>query len=337
MASIKVLFIPVSGPEGIGEYMRSLILADAVSAVYSEVEVSFILSKGAPYVDACPYPVHLTDESPTKCTVQVNAILQCVRPTIAIFDCSGRASQYKKAKELDCKVIFISQHKKKRRRAFALNRIGNVDAHCITQFKFVDGDVTWFERIKLALARKPAPYFMGPVFSVPSTSLPFSVAERYVVFSAGGGGHAVNGVKATDVFILAATRWFEQTGEQCHVLLGPNYQGEVLLKAGVVFHRQLPNADLMALMKGSRVAVLGGGDMLSQAVALKIPSIAVAVAKDQPPRIKAIVKAGLTTESALDVEAIVEQLNSAVVIPSQDVPVGREVFLTVLDGLLAAR
>ena len=336
MASIKVLFIPVSGPEGIGEYMRALILADAVSAVYSEAEVSFILSKRAPYVDTCPYPVHITDESPTKCTAQVNTILQTVRPTIAVFDCSGRASQYKKAKALNCKVIFISQHKKKRRRAFSLNRIGNIDAHCITQFKFVDGDLTWVERIKLALAGKPSPYFMGPVFSAPSASLPFAVAERYVVFSAGGGGHAVNGVRATDVFMLAATRWFEQTGEQCHVLLGPNYQGEVLLTEGVVFHRQLPNADLMTLMKGSRVVVLGGGDMLSQAVALKVPSIAVAVAKDQPPRIKAIAKAGLTVESALEVDAIVSQLNSGVVVPSQDVPVGRDVFLSILNDLLSA-
>ncbi|BCD97538.1 hypothetical protein [Marinagarivorans cellulosilyticus] len=335
MSKSKILFIPVSGPEGVGEYMRSLILADAVSASLPNISISFVLSRQAPYAGECSYPVFLTDESPTKCSSQVATILHDCRPDVVVFDCSGRAAQYKIAQSLGAKVIFISQHKKKRKRAFALNRIGNIDAHCITQFKFVDGDISWLERFKLLLAKKPAPHFIGPVFSEPSATLPFATASSYVVFSAGGGGHQINGVRATDVFIRAANRWCEASGEECHVLLGPNYQGDALANTGVYLHKQLKNADLMALIKGARVAVLGGGDMLSQAVALKVPSVAIAVAKDQPARVKAIAQEGLTLKAELSEESIIRSLKCETVKPAYAVPAGRERFMAVLQELLS--
>ncbi|HEY7774059.1 MAG TPA: hypothetical protein VIC26_12820 [Marinagarivorans sp.] len=315
--------------------MRSRILADTVKAALPDVAIAFVLSRQAPYASECPYPTFLTEQSPTQCTAQVNAILHEYRPSIAVFDGSGRAAQYRQAKRLGAQVLFISQHKKKRRRAFAFNRIRHIDAHCITQFKFVDGDLTLGERLKLALVGKPWPHFMGPIFSSPSETLPFETAEPYVVFSAGGGGHIVKGVQATNVFIEAANRWFAQTGEQCHVLLGLNYQGAVDVAPGVLVHQQLPNAQLMALIKAARVVVLGGGAILPQAVALRTPSIAVAVAKDQPARIKAIARAGLTVSCALDSGAICECLVQTIPPPEVDLPVGRAIFISVFTDLIA--
>ena len=330
---MRFLFIPVSGPDGIGEYMRSLILAEAVLAEWPQAEIAFILSDKAPYLKTCPYPVFNTPLSATQCSPQVMAILQQFKPDIAVFDCSGRAEQYRYAKRLGCHVIFISQHKKKRKRAFALNRIGNIDAHLITQFKFVDGDITWLEKLKLKLFNKPAPYFIGPVFNTPSSILPFNVAPPYVVFAAGGGGHKIDGKNAADILWETARQWHNESGEQCHVLLGPNYTGGAISSSGVICHKSLVNADLMALLKGAKCAVLGGGDMLSQAVALQVPTIAVAVAKDQPERIKAITKQQLTLPAQLEVNALLQALRSSPPSVANATHSGRDVFMRVIRQL----
>jgi len=63
--------------------------------------------------------------------------------------------------------VFVSQHKKKRAKGFALRRLSALDAHWIVQFKFVDGDLTALERFKLRLLNKDEPIFTGPVFSAP--------------------------------------------------------------------------------------------------------------------------------------------------------------------------
>jgi spore coat polysaccharide biosynthesis predicted glycosyltransferase SpsG len=347
LVASKVLFIPVSSASGIGEYMRSLILANAIADSFPRVEIAFVLSKHAPYIDNCPYPTLLTDRSPTHCSAQVNAMIAEFLPRVVVFDCSGRASQYRTAQKCGAKVVFISQHKKKRRRAFALNRIGNIDAHCITQYKFVDGDISRLERLKLNLFRRPLPYFIGPVYSSPSQTLPFAIASPYVLFSAGGGGHTIKGIKATDVFLTVAQEWYRQTGEQCLVLLGPNYVGQVENLPGILCHKQLPNPDVMALLKQARLAVLGGGAMLAQAVALSTPAIAIAVAKDQPERIKSMVQQGLVNSAELSVADILDAmmrqnlleknplknaaLHNSTIMQSN----GREAFLTVVGPWLS--
>ncbi|MDZ7904024.1 MAG: hypothetical protein U5L01_16500 [Rheinheimera sp.] len=172
MSQPKVLFIPVSSPQGIGEYMRSLVIAQALQAEHPQLDIQFVLNKHAPTAASCPFPTHLLNNSATKEKAAVNQILEQFKPDLVIFDCSGRASQAQMAKRLGAKVIFISQHKKKRAKGFALRRLAALDAHWITQFKFVDGELTAFERFKLRLLNKPAPLFIGPVFALPSAELP---------------------------------------------------------------------------------------------------------------------------------------------------------------------
>ena len=131
---MNIVFVPVSGPKGVGEYMRSLILANALSLHAPHARITFILSRQAPFINECPYAVCLVDCSPTQCTAQVNAFVQTILPDIIIFDASGRAAQYRNAKQLGAKVVFISQHKKKRARAFALNRIRHIfPSHLVRQ------------------------------------------------------------------------------------------------------------------------------------------------------------------------------------------------------------
>lgn len=331
----RVLFVPVSGPDGIGEYMRSLILADALRRQFPDLAIDFILSEQAPYVNDCPYPVHTTPASPTKSTSAVIAIIERLKPSIAVFDCAGRAKQYRAAKAYGAKVVFISQHKKKRKRAFALNRIKHIDWHAIVQFEFVDGGITLAERLKLALFNKPAPDFIGSVFSQATADGTVDISEPFTLFAAGGGGHKINGQLATDTLWQTALSWHKQSGQRCYVILGPNYPGQKQAQGGVTPIKQLPNSALMHLLQSCQLAVIAGGDMMGQAVTLGVPVVAVPVAKDQPPRIAAFAREQLVTACELNSSSILTAIASAKAPKNSNFSNGADLFVSKISEWLS--
>jgi ADP-heptose:LPS heptosyltransferase len=312
--------IPVSSPSGLGEYMRSLIIAQALKARRPELDIQFVLNRHAPVANSCPFPSHLLDNSATKEKAAVQALLKQLKPDLVIFDCSGRASQARLAKKLGAKVVFVSQHKKKRNKGFALNRLVALDAHWITQFKFIDGDLSAFERFKLRLLDKPEPLFTGPVFAEPTgvLSAEFAhLAERpFSVWAAGGGGHQVQGRSATEEFYQAALQI--ATEQQPAILVtGSNFQGELDSTDAVKVVRAVPNQTLMTLLSKATLVVSGGGDMMGQAIVLGRNIVAVPVAKDQPERVFACASEGLVTPATLAKADIVAQCRRALLNPKQ--------------------
>jgi hypothetical protein len=63
---IKVLFIPVSTNSGVGEYLRSLVIAEHLQQKYLNAEMHFILNENASYSKDCPFKTHLCNSSATK-------------------------------------------------------------------------------------------------------------------------------------------------------------------------------------------------------------------------------------------------------------------------------
>jgi len=314
----KILMIPVSSPQGIGEYMRSLIIAQALAAKWPGLDIQFVLNKHAPSAASCPFPTHLLDNSATKEKAAVNQLLQQLKPDLVIFDCSGRASQARQAKKLGAKVVFISQHQKKRAKGFALGRLPALDAHWITQFKFVDGDLSPLERFKLRLFKKDPPLFTGPVFSAPAPELPAEFAalngKNYSVWAAGGGGHQVQGKSATEEFYAAALEL--ATPEQPALLVsGANFTQELQSTESVLVVKSLPNVQLMTLLNQAALVVSGGGDMMGQAIVLGKNIVAVPVAKDQPDRVLACAAQGLIYPATLAKTDIVAQCHKALRTP----------------------
>lgn len=314
----RILMIPVSSPQGIGEYMRSLIIAEALQQQWPGLDIQFVLNKHAPVASSCPFPVHLLNKSATKEKAAVNDLLLQLQPDLVIFDCSGRASQARQAKKLGAKVVFISQHKKKRAKGFALGRLPALDAHWITQFKFVDGDLTALEKFKLRLFKKSAPLFTGPIFSKPQPELPAAFADlsgkAFSVWAAGGGGHQVDGKSATEQFYLAAQQL--ASAEQPAVLVsGTNFNAQLPATDYVRVVKALPNAELMTLLQQASLVVSGGGDMMGQAIVLGKNTVAVPVAKDQPDRVLACAAEGLIYPATLATTDIVAQCQKALRTP----------------------
>ena len=119
-----VLFIPVSSTSGIGEYSRSLIIAEELNRQLPEIQIHFLLNRHAKCSQTCPFEVHLSEGSATKDTVKVKSVIDSISPDLVIFDCAGRASHFKYAKKSGAKVIFISQGSTRQRRCVVLRRRG---------------------------------------------------------------------------------------------------------------------------------------------------------------------------------------------------------------------
>lgn len=341
LSQLTVLMVPVSCTLGTGEYMRSLIIAEGMQQKFPGITIEFVLNKHAPYATSCPFPTHLINASPTKEKQAVNLLLQKIKPNLVIFDASGRAAHARYAKKLNARVAFISQYGKKRKKGFALNRLPALDAHWITQYKFVDGDLTYSERLKLKLLKKQPPLFVGPIFSDPQPALPNSYAalqgKKFSVWAAGGGGQYIQGKSATKTLYEAACK-VATPESPAIVITGANFTEQLAPAPNVHIAKLLPNSELMTLLAQSAVIVCGGGAMVGQAVSLGANVVAIPLGKDQPPRIKAFLQKGLIRTSAFNLNQVITQYTNALNEPLSSAtrnPSGLHLVLNDIERMLA--
>ncbi|MGS0826103.1 glycosyltransferase family 9 protein [Shewanella sp. 0m-8] len=301
LASPKFLFVPVSSAEGMGEYMRSLIVANEVKRRWPNATIQFILSRHAPYASTCPYPAALLDDTPTKNIKAVNDFMSFFQPDFVIFDASGRRSQLTHANKLGAKVIFLSQHKRKRSRGMKVLRARVTDSHWVVQPEFVIGPISWLDRLKLKLIDKPEPTVIGPIFVNPNSERQAALLKEYnlsaggfILLNAGSGGHTNKQGYIVEEFARAAADIYQATRIPCVMVYGPNYPNTMFDAEGVTAIDELNHGDFIDLLDAAKVAVLSGGDTLLQAIALKKPTLSVAVSKDQNYRLKVCKERGLT-------------------------------------------
>lgn len=310
-----ILFIPVSSPEGIGEYMRSLIIAQAVIKQWPEANINFILSEQASYAHSCPFKTYLTPTSPTKHIKQVNEVIANISPNITIFDASGRMSQLAAAKRCGSSVIFISQHKKKRSRGLRFGRLKLTDIHWVVQPSFAIGDISAIERLKLKLLKKKAPINIGPVFSPINSNIQKQLltqyqlqTNEYIIFNAGSGGHKIGDELAADIYAQTAEIITQQLGITCVMVYGDNYPADIKNKTKHIAIKSLNNEEFIALVDAAKFVVISGGDSLLQTIAMKKPCLTSPVSKDQPSRIAACVENQLVIATNTQVNTMVESI-----------------------------
>ena len=320
----KFLFIPVSSPEGIGEYMRSVIIAKQVSKIWPEANITFILSKQALYVSECPFPVLLTPTSPTKHVKLVNSFINEFNADIVLFDASGRKSQLQQAKKQGAKVVFISQHQKKRSRGLKLGRLSATDCHWVVQPSFILPDISKWEKTKLKWLNKCAPVHTGAIFTPVNKQRQKQLLNElyientdYIIFNAGSGGHKVQGILAADIYAQAAKEISKNNQITCVVLYGSNYPHEVHSKEKVIAIKQLENSDFINLIEAAKAVVISGGDTLLQTIALQKPCLTTPVSKDQPDRISACVAKNLVLSCSTRVSDISKAANQLLDIKAQ--------------------
>jgi hypothetical protein len=298
-APARILFVPVSGPTGIGEYQRSLFFAEKLLDRHPGWDVRIVVAEDAPFVDDVPLPALRTTRSPTEVPDELDRILDRFRPDVVVFDSAGRRRNLRHAKSLGARTVFVSTHARKRWKAFRVSRLRHTDEHWIARPELVAGGVTPLERLKLRWLGKPDPLFLGPVFPEPVTPA-HAPSPPYFVCCPGGGGNQVLGRQSGAVFADAAVATAGELGMTGVVVTGANYTGSLPEAESVVAHRGLPGAELAGLIASAAFGMVGGGDLLQQAIAMHTPCVTAPAAPDQPGRIAAFDRVRLCVSSPLE-------------------------------------
>ena len=296
-----ILFVPVSSSQGVGEYTRSLILAQSIVQEIPQASIHFILNKHMSQGQPCPFQVHTSNHSATKDTPKVKQVIDQIRPDLVIFDCAGRGRQFSYAKSRGAKVVFIVQHRKKRARGLKLHRLLNSDCLWVVQPHYAIPPLNIIERLKLKLFKQPAPKHIGAILPKIEAREKQALLKKhqlldkdFYLFSAGSGAHEKQGQLIADIFYAAAQAFQKQTGIMAVMVFGPNYPNELpqiesSSDQPLCFDR-LNNQDFIILLEAAKGRVLGAGDTLLQSIELRKPSVAAVVSKDQPARLAACEK-----------------------------------------------
>jgi hypothetical protein len=293
----KLLFIPVSGAYGMGEFARSLAIARAAARRWPAAEIHFLISRQAPYAGTVPFAVTLLPSSPTLNSPQVIQKILEWRPDAVIFDNAGRSAQLRAARQIHARIVYISARARQRRKAFRTRWMRCIDEHWIAYPEFIAGKLSWLERLKIKMLKRPMVRFLDVIAAHPGLDEnPPLQKGSYALFVPGGGTGHPGADDAVRIFVAAAQALAAQ-GVSCvvvGVLAGQEPPSDSLRMLA-----PLPQPQLMQLMHGARLLVTNGGSTLLQGIAMGCACIGVPIAKDQPQRIERCVAAGVARSAPL--------------------------------------
>lgn len=310
------MFVPVSGPTGMGEYARCMALAYAVRGRWPDAAIHFLLSEQAPYARSTPYEYTLFPASPTLHDRAGRAAIRAFRPDVVVFDNAGRKGQLAAAHALGAGVVYVSSRWRPRTKAFRLRWLPYLHEHWIPYPEFVAGALTPFERLKQKLMGRPRVRFLDVMLPPvdPATAAPVLARfaldrDAFVLVVAGGGtphpnAHP-NARRAPAIYDAVAAR----LAAAGHVVAiagrdAPAGHDAEARTSRIRWCGRLPPHELAAVLGAARIVITNGGDTLLQALACGRPSVAAPIAADQPARLAKCATRGGVVAVELDEEAL---------------------------------
>lgn len=288
-----LLFVPVSGGAGTGELQRARLLALAAQQRWPQLPIR-VLAAGATLARvAWPSEIERVElpGSPTRHSAEVIATLRAQAPAVVVFDSTARPAQLAAAREIGAAIVYLSSRPSARRRGFGWRALRRIDEHWSVEISRTPLPSRW-QRLLLRLPGAPRWLPLGTLFE-PADASGWSAAlrqqtdHRAYLLACPGGGTASNTALYAEVCqrlakdgvptILVRGDWPPERQQR---------EGE-LLQVGA-----LPNAQLMALLGGAQVALLGAGSVLVQALALGVACVGTALAKDQSARLADLAATG---------------------------------------------
>ena len=296
-----------------GEYARSAAIARAVIQRWPGAAIHFVLSRRAPYAAGVPFPTTLLPSSATFHSADVIELMQSWRPQVVLFDNAGRSAQLEAARRLGARIVYISARRRQRRRAFRMRWMRLIDEHWIAYPEFIAGELTFLERLKLKLLRRPVVRYLDVILArAPALDsaaiLPRvgCVAGNYVLVVPGGGtGHPGAGA-AVEQFLAAACRLAARGAVTVFVGPADLCAADAPPPTNLRAVGALPQAELGLLMRGARLIVANGGSTLLQAIACGAACVAVPIARDQAERVRRCVDRGVAVASPLEAARMAE-------------------------------
>jgi predicted glycosyltransferase len=313
----RILFVPVSGTYGMGEYARSLAIARAASRRWPGAAIQFVLSRAAPYAADTPFPATLLASSPTFHSAAVIELIEKWRPDVVVFDNAGRTAQLRAARRSGARVVYISARRRQRRKAFRWHWMRLLDEHWIAYPEFIAGSSGLMEKLKLKLLGRPSVRYLDVILPRADGAQRGAILSRagcaagtfVLVVPGGGTGHPA-AADAVGEF-MAAARALAASGTPT-VFVGPartDAASAALREPNLHLLGPLPQIELAELMRAARLIVTNGGSTLLQSIACGNACIAVPIAKDQSERTRRCVAAGLAAAATLDAASMVRAAN----------------------------
>lgn len=303
-----LLFVPVSGGAGTGELQRARLLALAARARWPQLPIAVIAATSTLARMEWPATIDRIElpGSPTKHRAEVIAAIQSRRPAVVLFDSTARPVQLAAARQAGAAVVYLSSRPSARRRGFGWRAWRRIDEHWSVEISRRPLPSLW-QRLLLRLPGAPTWVPLGTLFE-PADASDWSAPLRdfvaggdYVLACPGGG--------APEGAALYASACDEIAGQGVRTLLvrGDWPAGRSAVSPGLLQVGVLPNAQLMALLTAARMALLGGGSVLVQALALELPCVATPLARDQAQRLAVLAQAGAVQAADTDPAALSAQ------------------------------
>jgi len=255
-----------------------------------------------------PYPVLWTDDSPTRSSAQVTAHLRAERPDVVVFDSAGRLVQYRAARALGARVVYVSSRPKTRWKGFRWRRMRALDQHWLANPAFLGGAPKRWERFKQRAAGGPELLQLDPLYEDIDVRGTLGLQQalhlepcRYVVVCPGGGGTFGTGPDAARVFVDAARELARPGDVTVVALVGARLANDESLRAesspNLTMLDSVSNGILIGLLRDAALAVVNGGSLLLQGLTQCVPIVAAPIAGDQLDRIRRCARAGYIREA----------------------------------------
>jgi hypothetical protein len=306
-----LLLIPVSGGSGSGELQRARLLARSVRSAWPELPISIAAESGAlalvPEDDIAKWPL---PASPTRCNAEVIEAINSQRPAVVIFDSTARTAQLRAARALGAQVIYLSSRASARRRGFRLSVLALLDQHWSVEFDPGRRIPSLWQRLLLRLRpglrwRSLSVLHEAPTASELPPLLQQMEAQPFILMCPGGNGGRLGSSGASEAFAGAA-------GLLSNVHLLPVLlvrsdwpAGRVEVQGSLLSCGPLANAGLMSLLQSARVAVVGAGSLVLQALSVGTATIALPLARDQPRRLAQLLRAHAVASCESSIEALI--------------------------------
>ena len=336
-----------------GEYARSLAIAQGAAVRWPRASIQFILSREAPYAAHTPFPATLLAASPTFHSAAVIEVMEKWRPDLVVFDNAGRTAQLRAARRCGACVVFVSARRRQRNKAFRFRWMLLLDEHWIAYPEFIAGGLSFLERLKLKFMGRPAVRFLDVILArdrgpgaaggrgedcaaVPART---GAAEGGYVLVVPGGGTGHPGAGDAIAGFLRAAQGLAAAGIDTVFVgpAGPAGPAADAAAARLVLLGPVPQARLGELMRGARLVIANGGSTLLQAIACGRASIGVPIAGDQDERIRRCAAAGAAVAAPLDAAVMLETATDLLHDqPRLDALAGRAAALGLADGVDAA-
>ena len=296
-AAGSILFLPVSGPSGAGEYYRCLAIAQTLVQRRPDLQIHFALSKEARVERLAGFHYHSLNASPTRDTDGVVTLFDKVRPKVAVFDSTFRTKQLRKAKGSGARVICLVSRRTKRRKLMTWWKLAYIDQ------VFVCGEGGMLCKQPGRLERLMARRWRGELDVVGPILAPGAghrawedrplKTDRHILVAPGGGGGTLHERPAALAFQDIARILAEEKSIPVRFIAGPLSDIPLSEISGVHQQRSLPPPEMINAMRCASVCILGGGSILLQGVAAGRPCVGMpAGGKDQPERIRDLARRG---------------------------------------------